>query len=54
MVSQRIEVKEYLGGGEAPQGVPLLGEPFDHGQGGGHVSLQRVGEQAICSHLHLS
>ncbi|TNN43526.1 hypothetical protein EYF80_046280 [Liparis tanakae] len=32
----------YLCGREAAQGVPLLGEPFDHRQGRSHVPQEGV------------
>ena len=53
MIEQGLEIEGHLSGGEAPQGVPLLGEPFDDGQSRGNIPQQRVGEQAVRSHLHL-
>ena len=43
----------HLSGGEAPKGVPLLGQPLHHRQGSGHVSQERVGQQGIGCHFHL-
>lgn len=43
----------YLCGREATQGIPLLGEPFDHRQGRSHVPQEGVGQKTVRCHLHL-
>lgn len=43
----------YLCGREATQGIPLLGEPFDHRQGRRHIAKEGVSQKAIGCHLHL-
>lgn len=47
------EKKGYLCGREPAQGIPLLGEPLDHRQGGRHIPEEGVGQKAVGCHLHL-